>query len=146
MEQTKLGPMSSRTILAVALAVLALGCPKKEDAAADAAAEAAAVVTQAVADAAPTDTAAADAAAPTPTTKITIAKPTATPSATVAKANTCPASNQAAFVGGGGGKECHVTCNTNTDCSKNAPGTKCVGTGALMTPEGTRGGSMKFCQ
>src|SRR5262249_55634445 len=140
MEQTKLGPMSSRTILAVALAVLALGCPKKEEAAADAAAEAAAVVTQAVPDAAPTDTAAADAAAPTTTTKITVAKPTA------AKANTCPAANQAAFVGGGGGKECHVTCNTNTDCSKNAPGTKCTGTAALMTPEGTRGGSMKFCQ
>jgi hypothetical protein len=131
--------MRHRILFAGALAVFALACSKKDETA-DAAPEAAAPVV-AAADAAP---AAAEAgAAPTTAVKTVVA---VKPTATVAKANTCANASQAAFVGGGGSKECHATCNTNTDCSKNAPGTKCTGNGTLMTPEGTRGGSMKFCQ
>lgn len=130
----------SRIVLAASLASLAFACSKKDDAAADAAPEAAPVATQAAADAAP-DPAEAG-AAPTAAKPIPV-RPTAT---TTAKANACPAANQAAFVGGGGAKECHVTCNTTQDCLRSDPKSKCTGSGTLMNADGTRGGAMKFCQ
>ncbi len=135
-------------IFCVALATLGFLCDKKDESAApDAAAEAAAAPVQTAATT-DTDAAAATSATATATHHAVVpTKPSATATAATGNVNiSCPTSTQVAFAGQGGVKVCHVGCNTNTDCSKNAPGTKCTGSGQILAADGSHNNSMKFCQ
>ncbi len=126
-------------VLAAALAALAFGCKKKDGAAAvDAAAEAAAAAE------APAPSSAPSAAASAEPDAGTTPLPTATHAAPKKPLNSCPAATQAAFVGAGGAKSCETTCNVNTDCRGDKK--RCTGSGTLMNPDGSKGGTMKFCQ
>jgi hypothetical protein len=130
-------------IFFIAIAALGFLCDKKDEStAADAAPEAAAPVQSATAD---VDAAASATPITTHHTVVpTKASASAAPTGTVNVS--CPSSTQVAFAGAGGAKVCHVSCNTNTDCSKNAPGTKCAGSGQVLAPDGSHSNVMKFCQ